>query len=507
MRIVRVFDTTLRDGEQTPGASLTSREKMEIARQLARLNVDVIEAGFPVTSRGDFDSVESIAREIKGPIICGLARCIRADIEAAGAAIRPARRRRVHTFIGTSPIHMKTQMGKTPEEVMRMVTQSVKLARKYAEDVEFSPMDATRSDLEFLCRVVAEALKQGATTINVPDTVGYSTPDEFGGLIRRLYLRVPALRAATVSVHCHNDLGLAVANSLAGVGQGAGQVECSINGLGERAGNASLEEVVMALRVRRALFDCDTTVRTEEIHRTSRLVSRLTGIVVQANKAVVGVNAFMHSSGIHGDGVIKGRETFEIMSPESVGLTESRLILGKLSGRHMLGRKLEELGMPVDSARLEEIYKAFKALADKKKNVYDEDIIALAEPASGRSLNYLVLEDLEIESGTKKVPAAAVTLRRGKKILRASAKGDGPVDATFKAIDKLACLKVKLLDYGLRSVTAGRDAQGEVTVRIRSGKHEVIGRGASTDIIEASARAYLNAVNRLLFPPGGPAKR
>ena len=497
MRIVRIFDTTLRDGEQTPGASLTSIEKLEIARQLARLNVDVIEAGFPYSSRGDFESVRTIAKEVRGPVICGLARCIRADIEAAAQALKPAKRRRIHAFIGTSPIHMK-MMKKSPAEVLSMATSSVRLARRHSGDVEFSPMDATRSDPDFLARIVGAVVKEGATTVNIPDTVGYSTPKDFGDLIRELLERVPGLDRIVLSVHCHNDLGMAVANSLAGVENGVGQIECSMNGLGERAGNASLEEVVMALRTRRNHYNCATGIRTEELHRTSRLVSRLTGIAVQANKAIVGVNAFMHGSGIHGDGVIKGRETFEIMTPESVGLRESGLLLGKLSGRHMLKKKLEELGLNPGEARLQEIFTAFKALADKKKNVYDEDIITLADPGAGRLSEYLQLDDLEISSGIKRVPVATVVLRRGKKLLRATANGDGPVDATCKAIDKLTGLTPRMLDYSLRAITAGKDAQGEVSVRVLVGGTEVIGRGASTDIIEASARAYLNAMNRCM---------
>jgi len=506
MRTVKIFDTTLRDGEQTPGASLTAIEKLEIARQLARLNVDVIEAGFPYSSKGDFESVRTIAKEVRGPVICGLARCIKADIEAAAQALKPAKHSRIHAFIGTSPIHMK-MMKKGPAEVLAMATSSIRLAKRYSRDVEFSPMDATRSDPDFLASIVEAVIKEGATTVNIPDTVGYSTPKDFGDLIRELLERVAGLDRVTLSVHCHNDLGLAVANSLAGVENGVNQIECSMNGLGERAGNASLEEVVMALRTRRNHYNCATGVRSEEIHRTSRLVSRLTGIAVQANKAIVGVNAFMHGSGIHGDGVIKGRETFEIMTPESVGLKESGLMLGKLSGRHMLKKKLEELGFYFADGRLQEIFTAFKALADKKKNVYDEDIITLAEPGAGRLSEYLKLEDLEIASGLKRVPVATVVLRRGKKLITAKANGDGPVDATCKAIDKLTGLKPKMLDYSLRAITAGKDAQGEVSVRVLVEGQEMIGRGASTDIIEASARAYLNAMNRFMAGPATKATK
>ncbi len=506
MRTVRIFDTTLRDGEQSPGATLTSPEKLEIARQLARLKVDVIEAGYPISSRGDFESVRRIARDVKGPVICALARANKADIEAAGDSLKPAKRRRIHTFIATSDIHIQKKLRKTPQEVLELAVAAVKMARKYTDDVEFSPEDACRSRMDFMSEVVAAVLKEGATTINIPDTVGYATPAEYAQIIKELYARVPALRGVTVSAHCHNDLGLAVANSLAGIEQGVGQVECAVNGLGERAGNTSLEEVVMALKTRRAFFGCDVNVNAAEIYRTSRMVSRLTGLAVQANKAIVGANAFAHEAGIHQDGMLKSRDTYEIMTPESIGLPESRLVLGKHSGRHMVRRKLEELGMKASETELDGIYRELMALADKKKYIYDEDVIALVEGHTGAVSEQFVLEDLEIFSGSKKIPQAKVTLRKGKKAIRATGKGDGPVDATYRAIDKLTKVTPKLLDYGLRAITAGKDAQGEVTVRLRLGKREVFGRGASTDIIEASARAYLNAVNRLLRPDGTPAR-
>ena len=498
MRSVRIFDTTLRDGEQCPGASMTPVEKLEVARQLARLNVDVMEGGFPASSKGDFDSVRAVARAVKGPVVAALARANRGDIEAAAAALKPARRKRIHTFIATSDLHMKKKLKKTPAEVLSLAVAAVKQARKHTKDVEFSPEDATRSRVDFMSRVVAAAIDAGATTINVPDTVGYTTPVEFGRMIEKLYARVPSLKRVTLSVHCHNDLGMAVANSLAGVEHGAGQVECTVNGIGERAGNAAMEEVVMALRTRKPYYGCETGIRTTEIYRTSRLVSRLTGLAVQANKSVVGANAFAHEAGIHQHGMLKGRETYEIMTPESVGVPESRLVLGKHSGRHMFRRRLEELGLKVKEAEFEKLYAATMALADKKKHVYDEDVAALVEGETGAVAESFSFEDLEISSGSHRVPEATVRLRRGRKGFAASGRGDGPVDATYRAIDKVTGVKPVLLDYGLRAITAGKDALGEVTVRVRLKSREVFGKGASTDIIEASARAYLNAVNRLM---------
>jgi len=507
MRKVRIFDTTLRDGEQSPGASMNAREKLEVARQLARLNVDALEAGFPISSRGDFDSVRQVAREVRGPVIAALARANKGDIECAGDALRPARRKRIHTFIATSDIHMEKKLKKSPHEVLQLAVAAVKLARKFTDDVEFSPEDATRTRPDFLAKVVREVIKAGAGTINVPDTVGYGTPSEFGRMIRGLYARVPALRRATVSVHCHNDLGLAVASSLAGVEAGAGQVECTINGIGERAGNASLEEVVMALKTRRDYYGCETQVVTEELWRASRLVSRLTGVPVQPNKAIVGANAFAHEAGIHQHGMIMSRATYEIMTPESVGVPESRLVLGKHSGRHMVRRKLDELGLGVAEGEVDRIYTSLMALADRKKYVYDEDVIALVEGSTGASADVWVLEDLAISTGRGRVPTATVRLRKGKRVAKSSGRGDGPVDATYRAIDRLTHAKPELVDYSLRAITSGKDAQGEVTVRLRSGSREVSGRGASTDIIEASAKAYLNGVNRLQHGPAKGAAR
>jgi 2-isopropylmalate synthase len=507
MRKVRIFDTTLRDGEQSPGASMNAREKLEVAAQLARLNVDALEAGFPISSRGDFDSVRQVAREIRGPVIAALARANKADIDCAGDALRPARRRRIHTFIATSDIHMQKKLKKSPAEVLALAVGAVKMARVHTDDVQFSPEDATRTRPDFLARVVSAALKAGATTINIPDTVGYGTPSEFGRIIKGLYARVPGLRKAVIAVHCHNDLGLSVASSLAGVEAGAGQVECTINGIGERAGNASLEEVVMALKTRHDYYKCETQVVTEELWRASRLVSRLTGLPVQANKAIVGANAFAHEAGIHQHGVIMDRETYEIMTPESVGVPESRLVLGKHSGRHMVRRKLDELGLVVPEGEVDRIYTALMALADRKKYVYDEDVIALVEGSTGASADVWVLDDLAISTGKGRTPTATIRLRKGEKVAKSSGRGDGPVDATYRAIDRLTRVKPELVDYSLRAITSGKDAQGEVTVRLRAGSREVSGRGASTDIIEASAKAYLNGVNRLLRRPAGGANR
>ena len=508
--LVRIFDTTLRDGEQSPGCSMNRSEKLTLARQLERLGVDVIEAGFPIASEGDFESVRAIAREIggaaQGPVICALARTVPADIQAAGDALRPAKRRRIHTFIATSAVHLQKKLRKTPAEVLELAVQAVRMARKHTRDVEFSPEDAARSGFDYMARVVAAAVDAGAGTINIPDTVGYSTPREFGSIVRRLFERVPALRRATVSVHCHNDLGLAVANSLAGVESGANQVECTINGIGERAGNASLEETVMALRTRRNHYGVEVNIRTEEIYRTSRLVSRLTGFPVQPNKAIVGANAFAHEAGIHQDGMLKESSTYEIMTPQSVGVPESRLVLGKHSGKHMVRRKLEELGLHVPESGLGRVYTALMALADKKKHVYDEDVAAVVEQATGTRNEVWTLEDIETSSGSKHTPAATVRLRKGKKSASASARGDGQVDATYRAIDRITKVRPELADYVLQAVTSGKDALGEVSVRLRWKGKEVPGRGAHTDIVEASARAYLDAVNRLLSTSGGTGK-
>ncbi len=495
---VLIFDTTLRDGEQTPGASLNIAQKLEIAAQLAKLKVDVIEAGFPISSPGDTEAVKLISRQTRGPIIAGLARCVKKDVEVCWQSVKQALKPRIHVFVGTSPTHLN-MMGKTKDEVVRMTTEAVRLARHYCRDVEFSAMDATRTDYAFLCRVVETALIAGATTINIPDTVGYSIPDEFGGLIHRLQVSLPRLRQVVISVHCHNDLGLATANSLAAVKNGATQIECSINGLGERAGNCALEEVAMAIKTRKDYFgDYEVGVDSTQISATSRLVSRVTGMVVQANKAIVGQNAFAHASGIHQAGLLKNRQTFEIITPESIGLKEHQLILTSRSGRHALNFRLKKMGYRLSAKNLDKAYQQFLALADKKKEVYDDDLLVLLEDEFSKSEETYHLEYLSITSGNQTVPTATVRISRRGKMLQEAACGDGPVDAVYNALDRLTGNTAKLSDYSLKAITGGKDAQGEVSVRLKGKSQEETGRGSSTDIIEASAKAYLNAINKFL---------
>ena len=494
-----IFDTTLRDGEQSPGASLGIKEKVEIAKQLARLGVDVIEAGFPISSLGDFEAVKLISKEVDGPVIAGLARALRKDIDRCWEAVRHAKKPRIHTFIGTSPIHIKHQMKKTPDEVLKMAQEAVRIARDHTKDVEFSAMDATRSEFDFLCEIIEKTIEAGATTVNIPDTVGYAIPEEFGRLIRNIYNKVSNIKKARISVHCHNDLGLATANSLAAIINGARQIECTINGIGERAGNASVEELVMALKTRHDLFrDYVTGVHTKEIIKTSRLVVHITGIVVQPNKAIVGANAFAHSSGIHQDGILKERTTFEIMKPESVGLTESKIILTSRSGRHALDHKLKELGYKLSEESLESAYEKFKVLADKKKEVFEEDLYAIVEEELTTVPEVYHLEYVHTISGTQTIPTATIRLNKKGDVFQEAACGDGPVDACYKAIDKITGIKGKLTDYSLKAVTGGKDAVGEVTVRVTARDRTVVGRGSSTDIIEASAKAYVNAVNKVV---------
>lgn len=493
-----IFDTTLRDGEQCPGASLEAHEKLEIARQLVRLNVDAIEAGFPVSSPGDFAAVRSIAREIKGPVICGLARCIKKDIDAAGEAVKPAKRKRIHLFLATSRIHMKYKLRKAEEEIVRLAVESVKYARRFTDDIEFSPEDASRSEKDFLYRVVEAVIASGVTTVNIPDTVGYAIPEEFGVLIRDIKDNVPNIGKAVISVHCHNDLGLAVANSLAAAKNGARQIECTINGIGERAGNASMEEIVMAIKTRGDLFNIHTGIKTEEISSASRLVSKLTGIVVQPNKAIVGRNAFAHESGIHQDGILKKRTTYEIMSPKEIGLSASSLVLGKHSGRHAFVEKVKKLGYSLNGPEIEKAFGRFKALADKKKFIYDEDLETLMEEGSGGFSETWKMVSFRTVAGTHETPVAAVKLRSKTGVGAAEAEGDGPVDACCKAIDKITKAKGEMMDYSIQAVTKGKDALGEVTVRVRSKGKEAIGKSASTDVIEASAKAYLAAINKLI---------
>ena len=493
-----IFDTTLRDGEQVPGASITKDEKVEIAKQLEKLNVDAIEAGFPISSPGDLISVKEIAKTLKKPIIAGLARAVKKDIDACREALKYAKRPRIHTFIGTSDIHVKYITNTTREEVLRRAKEAVRYARNYCDDVEFSAMDAARTDFDYLCKVVEETIKEGAGTINIPDSVGYAEPDEFGNLIRRILNNVPNINKAILSVHCHNDLGMATSNSLSAIKNGARQVECTINGLGERAGNASLEEIVMALKVRNDIYKVDTNIKTDEIYKTSKLVSRFTGIQVQPNKAIVGQNAFAHASGIHQDAILKKESSFGIMTPKSIGIPGHEIVLTSRSGRHALSHRLSKLGFKVSKNELNEIYEKFLEIADKKKEVFDEDLVALMESRGKKSKEVLYhLEYLYVATGNKVVPTATVAVRIRDKIYKSACVGDGPVDATYKAINEIVKENVKLVDYQIRSITSGKEAQGEVSVRIKKGEKEINGRGISTDIIEASAKAYLDALSKL----------
>ncbi|MDY6795256.1 MAG: 2-isopropylmalate synthase [Actinomycetota bacterium] len=493
---IYIFDTTLRDGEQAPGISLNQREKVEIAEQLARLEVDIIEAGFPVSSPGEFEAVKSIAKNVKGPVICALARADRNDIDWAWEAIMFAERPLIHTFLSTSEYHLKYQLKKSRKQVLEMAKEAVSYAKKYVENVEFSAMDASRSDPEFLYQVISESIKAGATIINVPDTVGYAVPDEFAELVRGIMDNVPGIENVRVSVHCHNDLGLAVANSLAAARVGARQIECAINGIGERAGNASLEEIVMIINTRKDATDMTTGVNTREIYQASRLVSMLTGYNVQPNKAVVGDNAFAHESGIHQDGMLKHRVTYEIMEPEDVGLVESEIYLGKHSGRHALKNKLEEMGFYLDDKGLERAFMRFKELAGKKKEVAVKDIEAIALDEIRTLEELFQLDYMQSSSGSGAIPIAAVKLTREKRSYEASATGDGQVDAVCKAIQKAAKIKARLVSFQVQAITKGLDAMGDVTIKLGIDDHEVVGRGVSPDIIEASARAYVNAINR-----------
>lgn len=493
-----IFDTTLRDGEQSPGASLNNKEKQEIAKQLESLRVDVIEAGFPVSSPGDFEAVKMVARGVKSSVVCALARAVKKDIDSAYNSVKYARRPRIHVFLATSGIHMKYKLNKAENEILRSARAAVKYARRKVKDVEFSPEDASRTEKRFLYRVVEAVIDAGATTINIPDTVGYSTPYEFGSIIKGIKENVPNIEKAVISVHCHNDLGLGVSNSLVAALNGARQIECTINGLGERAGNASLEEIVMALRTRKDIFNFSTKVRTKEIYKTSRLVSKLTGIPVQPNKAIVGGNAFAHEAGIHQDGLLKERRTYEIMKPEDVGFGESKLVLGKHSGRHALKARLRKLGYTLGDKEINAAFRRFKKLADKKKEIFDEDLSTIAEDEIGYQVQAYKLESFYILSGNKVTPSATVTLAHKGKNIVANSTGDGPVDACYKAAEKVVGLKPRLVRYNLSAITSGKDAMGEVTVRLSIKSREVSGRGASTDVIEASLKAYLNALNKFV---------
>ena len=496
---VHIFDTTLRDGEQSPGISLNTQEKVEIAQQLARLGVDVIEAGFPITSPGDFEAVQEISRKVEGPVICGLARTHKADIDAAWGAISDAARPRIHTFISTSDIHIEHQLQTTREDVKGQARAAVALARSYCDDVEFSPMDATRADVEFTAEVCAIAVEEGATVVNVPDTVGYSTPEEYAAYWRRLYELVPALEGVETSVHCHDDLGLAVANSYAGVLAGARQVECAINGIGERAGNCSLEEIVMLIRTRNDVHGLSTGLESRELARTSRMVSRLTGYVVQPNKAVVGRNAFAHESGIHQDGVLKERSTYEIMDATEVGLESNSIVLGKHSGRHALRDALEQLGFRVEGNSLNAAFARFKEVADKKKQVTALDLEAIVSDEMRERAESYNLAWFEVEAGSRREPGArvAVKLPSGEEAVGESG-GDGPVDAIFGAIQKATDTECELRQYAVEAVTEGEDALGQVTVMLLVAGRLASGQGVATDILEASARAYVRALSNAL---------
>jgi 2-isopropylmalate synthase len=496
---VFIFDTTLRDGEQSPGASMTRDEKLRIARQLERMRVDVIEAGFAAASQGDFEAVRAVAELVKDSVVCSLARANEADVRRAGEAIRRAARGRVHTFIATSPIHMEKKLRMSPDQVVEQAVKAVNWAREYTEDIEFSAEDAGRSDLDFLCRIFDAVIRAGARTINVPDTVGYNVPEQFAGTIRQLIERIPDSDKVVWSVHCHNDLGLAVANSLAAVRAGARQIECTINGLGERAGNAALEEVVMAIRTRRDVFGCDTGIDATQIVPASKLVSGITGFPVQPNKAIVGANAFAHESGIHQDGVLKHRETYEIMRAEDVGWNANRLVLGKHSGRNAFRSRLLEIGIPIESEEhLNHAFARFKELADKKHEIFDEDLHALmSEEAVTPASEHFKLVSMRFASETGEMPAARVTLATGGTEHSIEATGSGPVDASFRAIESVVKSGAELLLFSVNSITGGTDALGEVTVRLSREGRIVNGQGADTDIVVASAKAYINALNKL----------
>jgi len=495
---VVIFDTTLRDGEQSPGASLNRREKLELAHTLQALNVDVIEAGFPVASPDDFEAVQAIAGAITGPTIAALARTVEKDIESAGKALAAAPKRRIHTFSSGSDVHLKNILKISREENIERSVRAIRQAREFTSDVEYSAQDTTRSDREYLADLYAAAAQAGATTLNIPDTVGYAIPGEYADLIAFLIGRIrrPGL---VFSVHCHNDLGMAVANSLAAVKVGARQVECSINGLGERAGNAALEEVVMAIHTRRDFFNVRTGVNTREIHRASRMVSSMTGIAVQRNKAIVGANAFAHESGVHQDGVLKERTTYEIMRPQDIGIESGELVLGKHSGRHAFRDRLHKMGFALAPREIELAYARFIELADKKKTIYDDDLIAIVREEMYGTAPVYTLDYLQVSAGTGTVPTATVRLKKGREVKQDAGCGDGPVDATLKTIDRITGLHGKLLDFSLQAISVGKDAMGEVTLRAMFGKSIVNAKAASTDIVDAAARAYLTCVNHFLM--------
>ena len=497
---VIIFDTTLRDGEQCPGASMRLGEKLQIARQLERLKVDVIEAGFPIASPGDFESVKTIAEQIKGVRIAGLARCLKKDIERCAEAVMPAGdRARIHTFLATSAIHREFKLKKAKSEILRQAVEHVKYARTFVNDVQFSPEDASRTEPDFLAEITRAVIDAGASTVNIPDTVGYAIPSEFGRLIAYLYEHVPNIGQAVIHVHCHNDLGLAVANSLAAVQNGARGVECTINGIGERAGNCSLEEVAMAIQLRRDELGVTTGLQTREIFHASRMVSQLTGMMIQRNKAVVGANAFAHEAGIHQDGLLKERRTYEIMSPQDVGIPESELVLGKHSGRHAFRVHMSKMGFKLNDQEIEAAYNRFIELADKKKNVYDDDLISIVQDLLQDVPSAYTLKYLHVSSGTSSVATATVQLQNKDEVIQDAACGDGPVDAALKTMDRMTGVHGTLMDYALHAITRGKDAVAEASVSVNFGDEIVPGKGSSTDVVEASAKAYLNALNRHLM--------
>lgn len=495
---IKIFDTTLRDGEQTPGVNLNIQEKLEIARQLAKMGVDVIEAGFAIASPGDFEAVMAVAENVKGPTIASLCRAIEKDIDRAWEAVQKAESPRIHTFLATSDIHMKYKLKMTEEEVLERAIAMVKYAKKYCSDVEFSAEDASRTRVDFLYKVVEEVIKAGATVVNIPDTVGYAMPVEFGKLIKGIKENVPNINKAAISVHCHNDLGLAVANTLAALENGATQLECTINGLGERAGNAAIEELIMAVNTRKDYYSITHNIDTTQIYRTSKLVSSLTGVNVQPNKAVVGANAFAHESGIHQHGVLSEKTTYEIMTPESIGLAQNRMVLGKLSGKHAFEDRLKELGYSLSLDEVQTAFDKFKNLADKKKVVLDRDIEALVEEKLSEVPEIFELDSFQINSGNKLISTSTLSLRRNGNLITEAATGDGPVDAAFNALERSVGFSLELEEYRINAVTEGKDALGEATVKVSKDNKIFVGRGVSTDIIEASVKAYLNAINRAI---------
>jgi 2-isopropylmalate synthase len=499
MEYIKIFDTTLRDGEQAPGATMNIEEKVRIALQLEKLGVDIIEAGFPAASEGDFEAVKEVAKNITKSEVAGLARATEEDIEKAWEAIKYANKPRIHTFLATSDIHLKYKLKIDREEALKRAVKAVKFAKKFTDNVEFSAEDACRTDLDFLCRVVEAVIDAGAKTVNIPDTVGYITPMEFYKIISTIKQKVKNINKAVISVHCHNDLGLATANSLSALLAGARQVECTINGIGERAGNASLEEIVMALKVRKDVYNLATRINTKLIYRTSKLVSQITGMMVQPNKAIVGANAFAHESGIHQDGVLKERLTYEIMTPESVGIPQSVLVLGKLSGRHAFKKRVEEMGYNLTEEQLNKAFKRFKELCDQKKYLYDEDIDAIISEEILKLPEKYKFVYLNVVSGNKTVPCATVEIDVEGKLVKEVAIGNGPVDAVFNAIKKIIKTKSKLLSFVISAITMGTDAQGEVTVKLEEGGRQVVGKGVDPDVLVASAKAYINALNRLAF--------